>query len=495
MVKIYKVDDSILSLSSSLEYPIYIYLDSSKNFVLYSENINSLLNDPRIKTSLTVSDYGISFLLQSGVVPLPKTGYKELFICHYGFKFNLSTKNNKVLVNYTYKYPFSVTTRSNHSNINYNDILELIAHATIRKMHKGKDSYLFHSAGKDSNTIALALAEAGWQNKVTLISHKSRKEKDESEISKSIAKKLGFKHKKLYEADLLNNSHKNNIDNFFINSPLPCTDNVSLAYPIYLTQIPHLSHANLIDGMGNDVYMGHIPSRHEFTKQKLSFILKYFRPIADYFSSNNKLLSLTRTRSETTGLTGFSYSDSAYIMNNPLKSFSYWMTQDNFDDYISFRSSIRGCLIDNEIFTRKIRNFSDAINSNIILPFTNQAVIDYFNTLPEEFLFNRKEFRNKVVLREILMKYINLDSDNLGKMGYDFNSSLLIINNWEYFYNNIITCSYWKTNNLGLLVEKLKGNINFKGYNLNRKSRLSLSLIYRLYLISMWLNNCKYINK
>ncbi len=79
------------------------------------------------------------------------------------------------------EFPFL---NKNRDKVDENYILELLAEATISKLDETKPSYLFHSAGKDSNSIAIA--EAGYQDKITCISHQSKGEKDESEISRQI---------------------------------------------------------------------------------------------------------------------------------------------------------------------------------------------------------------------------------------------------------------------------------------------------------------------
>ena len=60
--------------------PIYIYLSPKNDFLLYSENLKKLLSHHKVKTPLEVSDEGISFLLQSGFIPTPKTAFKNLFV-------------------------------------------------------------------------------------------------------------------------------------------------------------------------------------------------------------------------------------------------------------------------------------------------------------------------------------------------------------------------------------------------------------------------------
>ncbi len=49
--------------------------------------------------------------------------------------------------------------RSNNESVlpDEEHILDIIAEATISRLNSNSASYLFHSAGKDSNTIALVL--------------------------------------------------------------------------------------------------------------------------------------------------------------------------------------------------------------------------------------------------------------------------------------------------------------------------------------------------
>ena len=47
-------------------------------------------------------------------------------------------------------------------------------------------------------------------------------------------------------------------------------------------------------------------------------------------------------------------------------------------DYFDLRGLVRGTMIDTEMFIRKIRNFSDVYNANLILPFCDKQVCTYF---------------------------------------------------------------------------------------------------------------------
>ena len=277
MIAEYKCNELSINICSDLasEFPVYIYWSADKQVLVYSTSITELFDDVRIPKPLKVLDEGISFLLQSGVVPLPKTAYQNIYILGIGDTARIATVSGKIEVTFKHEFPFMNTNQLPTDKIKPDTdlILQILAEATISRIDKSKPSFLFHSAGKDSNSIALALAEAGWQDRVTLITHKSIGMADESKISEKIAKQLGFKHQILHEVDQLQASHKQAIKEYFINAPLPCTDNVSLAYPLYVEQLPELKGSNIIDGGGNDCYMITPPTQRELRTISLSRLI------------------------------------------------------------------------------------------------------------------------------------------------------------------------------------------------------------------------------
>lgn len=493
MITQYNLNDKELMIRSDLasEFPRYIYISEKKDYLLYSTSIKNLLDDEKVIKPLEVTSQGISFLLQSGVVPLPKTVYKNIFIVGIGDTAKVKTVNNKIDIEFSHNFPFLNKNRDEEADIDEEYILELLAEATISRIDETKPSYLFHSAGKDSNSIALALAEAGYQDKITCISHQSQGDKDESEISRRIATKLGFKHQKIYEPKSIEKKELDSINNYFENIPFPCMDNVTLAYPLYATQI-EFNNSNIIDGMGNDVFIGHIPSPTEYNRQKRFAKFHKLRPITAKLSSATKIEIATATRAEWTGLFGITYGDTKQILNNSFNVHNYWKNIDierKSLDYFDFRASLRGVIIDQEIFTRKVRNFADMTSSNLILPWTNQKVAQYFSKLPEKYLFDRKEFKNKLILRKILKEKINLDSDKLGKMAYEFDSYGILMMMKSEVDHEIISCKLWGENGIKKILNHLYRKVNSQ----NRMSKKAKFLILRLYLISAWFNKNRYV--
>jgi len=497
MINQYNPNMQSLVIESDLagEFPLYLYWPQDQSTFLYSTSIVELLSDPRINKPLKVSNEGLSFLLQSGVVPPPKTAYQDIYIVGIGDKAQVSTENGKVKVDFSHQFPFMNSNRlpTDAMQPDENFILQILVEATISRIDKKNPIFLFHSAGKDSNSIALALAEAGWQDNVTLITHKSKGKADESEISSKIAKQLGFKHQILHEVDQLQSEHHQEIEDYFINAPFPCTDNVTLAYPLYAYQLPDLKGANIIDGGGNDSHMMTPPTARELKVLPLSKLTHRASFLRHFAKSESLLSPLLRTPAEWCGMSGLSFSDAKKIFPDALNVCLHWKQESESRkdwDFFDFKTDVYSTRTIAEMHIRKARNFADSINSNLVLPFANQQVAEYFAKMPEAYLFDRRALKNKLILRKILKKRIGLDSDALGKMGFSYDSSSIVLDNWDNLFKEITSCTLWEQAGLIELIVRLKNRMAKTGWGAGASGRL----LYRIYLLSAWHNRSRYVN-
>lgn len=495
-MKLIEVNDEPIVLQSDIagEFPVYVYIDSEGKKLLYSEDIVDLLEDQRVKKPLSVSNEGLSFLIQTGLIPLPNTIYENVFTLGIGHILEVNTVNNKLNLTFKYEFPFYNKNRYQKEEMQPNDdmILELITNSVVSRVDKSKNSFLFHSAGKDSNTIALALAEAGLQNEFTLVTHKSKGASDESEISKSIASKLGFKHHVLKEIDKLQGLEEKVINDFFNKMPFPCTDNVTLAYPFHSIQLPELIDSNIIDGGGNDSYMMTPFKKRESRVLPVSRAMQHFQKVREFINSESYISPFFRTPPEWFGMNGLNYGDARMLFPSVDNVYGYWCneaSQRNKLDSIDFKTDLYTLTI-SELHIRKARNFADVIGSNLVLPFANKEIADYFRTMPEDYLFNRKTLDNKLVLRELLYKRIGLDSNKIGKMPFTYDSHSLISDNWKLISSEILSCSAWDKQGVFELIKRMEKSMKGKGWSAGSSGRL----LYRLYLISGWLNNSKWLN-
>lgn len=479
----------VLSCDLAGEHPLYIFLDEKGAYLLYSLSLTDLLEHSDVKNSLTISDTGMSFLLQCGVVPPPLTIYKNLFVVGIGDSAQVAICSGRIKLSFSHDFPFMSTKRLCNDQMRPSEdfILESIAQAVVARADSSKPSFLFHSAGKDSNTIALALAEAGWQDRFTLITHKAKSGEDEGEISAKIAKQLGFRHRFLREVETLDRGRIECIDEYFYGSPLPCVDNVSLAYPLYLHSNPDLRHSNIIDGGGNDTYMSTPLSRKDWLVFGVSRLLSRLAFLRGGISTESVVCPGLRTAPEWCGMSGLSLKDASSIFPATTSVYGYWQSElqkRSAWDLLDFKTDIYSTVTISEMHIRKARNFCDAFSSNLIMPFADPDIAQYFSSMPESYLVDRKKGTNKLLLRHMLKERIGLDSDSIGKKGWVVNHDKIVANNMDYMKNEIFSCTLWGKPGIETLVSRFEGAARGSGW----RARTSLRMLYRLFLISGWYN-------
>lgn len=486
MIKSYIAGDSEYVLTTDIagQRPIYLYCPERTEEALYTYSFPELLADSRVVQRPSV--FGLSFLLQSGFVPPPWTAYEDIYIISSGDRCTLSRNDAAIQFTFDYQFPFLNTKlpTAYQSKENVTRLLELITQAVADQIDESRETFLFQSAGKDSNVIALALAEAGWQDRVTLITQRSKGTTDESVIAQKIAEKLGFRHRILKEVKQFDGLKQQKIQEFLAKSPLPCLDNVSLAYALYPLELPELEGANLLDGSGNDRYLPRGSSRKDEWGAKRAWFVAGVLPIRKHISSSKFLMSAFGTPAESFGLRGFSYKDSRKLFSDTVPAFPYWYEQSLLRKgwkLADFKGDIRSRNFGAEMYIRKVRNAADAWNSKLSLPLADSRVVDYCLSLPEEQHFGFQHRGNKFFLKELLKEKLDLDSDTLGKLGYTFDSKSVVQENWRWMKEIVLTCSSWNSEVAQALVQRLeKGAFRDKSHEIR--------LFFRLFLLSGWYN-------
>lgn len=467
--------------------PLYVY--HHQNYLYSSTNLVGLLEYLKEQFTLTVRQKSITQLLSDGVVQTPNTVFSNFYILGIGDFLFVECENGDFHLKFGNKFPFDLNPLEPHVP-SYDQLLELLADSFTAQMISSKDTFLFHSAGKDSNSIALALAQGGYNQKVTLVNYKTTDSKDESTISRNLSEKMGFRHMVLDLSYNLNAASENNLYSYFENCPLPCLDNVTAAYPLFGIEKPALLDANLIDGGGNDSYF-HCPVENS---EYYKFLVAKMTPFRRYLNNNSKsetkLYSATKSSIQLSGLSGFSKYDISMIMKFPQfntdfgPGLGFGLKKIDVD---YFRSVQYTSKVISEMHIRKFRNFCDTSLSVGILPFADSAVASLMNNLPLHKKFVGS--RNKIFLRELLQAKIGLDSDGIGKHGFNYDSMRLMLFNEKIVRGTISSCLTYDTNGVSTLVDRLYNNIK-RG---NSRSSISSRKLVRVFLLALWLNNSKYI--
>lgn len=450
----------------------YIYFDGEK---LEEKNkIKEIIQNNKLQ----LDSSSLQMLLQCGVQYPGRTIYKDVF--SYSPGVNFAIEESKLELDYSFPFPESKRDDKCIPPSN-EDILEALFNSLEQSRIEGKDTFLFHSAGKDSNSIALAIAEAGFQKDVTLICQESKGKHDESQISKKIANKLGFNHITLKESQGV--MGESILLDYFEKLPSPVIDNVGLAFPYYLQQIPDLANSNIIDGGGNDIYMMTPPSGREVILNLLSCNMSSLFWLQEYLSSNSLMSKIVRSAPEQYGMSGLSFGDIKKITSNTTSCSYYWDQHYKENRYNRDKTEIKTEYLCAHVAASqhiaKMQNFCEAIDSNLVLPFTNDSVVSLFSSLSYDKLFEGN--RNKTILRDMLKTKLGLDSDKVGKMPWTYNSQRIVKENKPFVISQISKSNLWN-----------KHVDSFVKSMYSKDSKYSISAVYRLFLLSIWHNNFKF---
>ena len=74
-------------------------------------------------------------------------------------------------------------------------------------------------------------------------------------------------------------------------------------------------------------------------------------------------------------------------------------------------------------------------------------------------------------------------------MGWTYDSSNVVLNNWEWIFDEIDKCKLWDKVGVSEVVSRLKKTMQSN----HKYAGLAGQLIYRIFLISSWFNHCRYL--
>lgn len=472
----------------------YLYHAPDRRTVAFSRSLNALLASPRVVKPLRVSSHALSGLLQCGVVPSPQTIYSDVYLLGIGDSVDIVAERDKVRLLFSYEFPFLSHLRGERQVDRpfEQDLLEALSAASLGQVRGDALTILFQSAGKDSNAIALALAEAGAQDQIQSVTYSAPGDRNEADIAGAIATRLGFAHQSIPLPEALEPEHEAAFDQFFRESPLPSTDLAALAYPLVAAAFGTRT-LNVIDGAGNDVYFGSVPRRHELRRQRYWQLGSRVAPLFEALASESRIHQLKKCRAEYCGMSGFSKRDLFRIYSEAVDSREYWIKRSRECrtwDYLDFRASILGGTIAQEVFARKVRNAADAFAWRAIFPWMNERVARLVFSVCREQCFDAVSLRNKVFLRALLRDRLGLDSDKLGKLSYAFDHAHVLNLLGPLVMDEILNCPYWQRDRVKAVVMRLRSHASGSG---RRQGELSGVLLHRLYMISAWLNRNRYL--
>ena len=89
----------------------------------------------------------------------------------------------------------------------------------------------------------------------------------------------------------------------------------------------------------------------------------------------------------------------------------------------------------------------------------------------------------------MLKKRNIVDSDKIGKMGFEYDFNTLVKTNMNYMIDIIMDNKIFDSNEISIVLKRFSSEAGSKRTNYIRQR-----MIYRLYIISMWIKYNKWLN-
>lgn len=482
------VEPARLVVTGDATAEVEIYVHIGQGCVRAATDLGMLLTDlNQAGVALEIDPWGISSLLNHGLVRLPRTEFKDIYFLAMGDRVSVEWSEDGLEVEWEVDYPWFNDKSAEDRKPSTRTLLDLITAATERKVGEadGKGTLML-SAGKDSSAIALGLAEAGY-SQVPTVTVSMGPEDPEPPIAAAVTAKLGLSHR-VVELFQDGDEVVHALTAFFESSPRACTD---------LSQIPYALAAatfdrdvgSVVDGGGNDSYMGLLPGKNDVVKSRLRLRSSGLSRLADRLTAvDHPLNYLARSRAGTAfaGRT-LRFGESKRLYPEAVDTAAQLWEEsrrlremdliDLFGAYRERHGDPAGSML-------KQRLAAHSVGLKAALPFCDHEIADYYFNLPESSRFDRASLTNKVLLRQMLLEHLDYDASAIGKHYFAFDGSRFIRRHESFVRDEIRSCRLWDPAGL----EQVDGWID------RVEDRPFLyHAILTTFMISGWLNHSRYL--
>ncbi len=291
------------------------------------------------------------------------------------------------------------------------DPIDWLAEAMDRSEVDFSQCKLLLSEGKDSTGIAIALAELGVKvDCVTFANSDSN-----VELVTEIAQRLGHRLEIVrYDNYTLSEEALSRLSAVFE----PTVDQAFLSY--LLLPMDLFQGCTIIDGMGNDLYMGHIPSLQQLRATQACQAASWFAPpwVRNRFKGklfrNSEYCGIPfRTFTECQGLyNGFDRNEIHKLVAEPrtLKQIDTQWKQLGFE---KARALSRGRYLDTYNFCGKSISLAEMASAKVYFPWADESIAKRFSRLPSRLKFHWPT-KNKLLLRQAINRRFDYRQPKVG---------------------------------------------------------------------------------
>lgn len=466
-----------------------LYLHRHPECISVSTDLTLLLDDlADCGIPFGVSPTGISHLLHDALVPVPNTVYEDIYFIGFGDRCDLHVAEGSAQLTFSTAHPYFLENSAEDRTADAKHLLELLSLAVTRQVESCRDSFLMLSSGKDSGSLALALAEAGYTD-FPCFTFKSGTDDQEHVVAAALCRRLGLKHETVDIGTGDRRSTQEFLTAFFTRSPQPCGDFAQIPYVMCVAEAGN-SFQGVMDGSGNDCYMGTLPDRNGRIKAQLAIGSGPIAGVIEKCIHPDSLLNyFLRSRSAST-LPGRTFRpiDTRAFYPGSVDTAKWWSDLDRQWRHLSLieiRNSPVERHVEQAAIVLKVRLAAESRGLNVLLPFCDRDVVDYYSNLPEHDRFDRSTGTNKLLLRTMLKRYAGYEADTIGHKWFSFDGAQFLLEHRKFVLDEITGCSLWEAR-ISELAEKWMRRLEHKHYMYHA--------LLPLFMLSGWHNHSRFID-
>ena len=428
------------------EKPIY-YGYNESNFYFTSE-LKSLKKNKKI--NLEINELALSKFFKYGYIPSPLSIYKNTFKLSPGSYIELDYKIQNFTKYKTVNYWNINSFRSRNKNSNYSSIKDnceiLINNSIQEQLISDVPLGAFLSSGIDSSLIVSIMSKNIKQKIETFSIGFNEENYNEAKNAKKIANYLGTNHNELYVnsnhvIDLLPKISEIYDEPFADSSQIPTFLVSNFAKQKVTVSLSGDGGDELFAGYNRYVNSNRILKFNKLIPNSIKNILKYFLTILTPSQWNKFYLFLNKIyivpninlpgdkiykiidliyKNDISNLYDFYISfwkqnEKPFIKesnNKILNNFYHFVSEEDFISEMMIIDS-QNYLPDDILVKVDRASMANSLESRA--PFLNKNLVEYSQTIDSSFKFNKK---NKIILRDILSKYLPKELYDLPKSGF-----------------------------------------------------------------------------
>lgn len=421
--------------------PVYFSV-IDREFFVSSDILSVLRARYRSGHEIEISPVAISHLLHDGFVAQPLTVYKDVFIVSMGMSATLVRGH----LEFNFEFPFLKPKSAQDREADPAALLRLLADATSRACATRPKPLLMLSAGLDSTSLAIGVKEAGRDDTVC-VTYTDHHDRDEATLARRLCTRLGLRHE-TFHLDLESDAVCGLLRRYAAVTPEPCADPALTACVAPIARYAG-EDTVILDGSGNDAYFWKPPrpldrARLRLGLNRLPGLQNLRRALPMYFRYERLLSSPL----EVLLFAGpnLRHCDTRVFYPASIDTHSSWLERFNqlaipFDE---IRSTVRSAFMGPAAHMMKARNAGMLVGALARFPWTDHDVANYCFNLPADHRFDPASGRNKVIIREMLSRFVDYDEKTIGKRVFKFDKRRFIERHLGFCREEILSCALWE---------------------------------------------------